>query len=418
MKFYIHHYYDVNLLNKFAHNTTNKVFNINKNVGEVKCEYKGHQLEFIFDPIINDNDDGYHILDFFATYFQCKFDEKFTGIRLTPTNQELPVIERFMELIAQKKGWIISILRTEKIINSEGFRLNSFAVIEEKILKLNEHIIITDNFFIDPYLERRYLNVNFVFTNTIFQWNELIGVRWFYEYSNIFSKLNPPYKMGFAIRSHKTNRKLLAKLLVGNTDIYVSQTDQLAGDYGENQPKYERLPDVHLNSMYGETDFDNLHNITLNKIETIDNQRIHTVGLDLFFRVFPMAKIQIMDESWAWTDTNFTSHYLSEKTIGLVLANIPFISTHSYPIYFLQKLLNLKPHPFIQNFQDIQGDAEKISEFIFDFLKDFDKNYQLCKDWTNECHIEFIKRIQSENSFLDLYIKGFKKEEKQYKSLF
>ena len=82
-----------------------------------------------------------------------------------------------------------------------------------------------------------------------------------------------------------------------------------------------------------------------------------------------MAKIQIMDESWAWTDTNFTSHYLSEKTIGLVLANIPFISTHSYPIYFLQKLLNLKPHPFIQDFQNIQGDAEKISSFIFEFLK-------------------------------------------------
>ena len=58
------------------------------------------------------------------------------------------------------------------------------------------------------------------------------------------------------------------------------------------------------------------------------------------------------------------------------------------------------------------------TEVVFDFLDDFDKNYELCKDWTNECHIEFLKRIQTENSFLDLYIKGFKKEEKQYKSIF
>ena len=321
-------------------------------------------------------------------------------------------------MIAEKTGWIISILRTEKIINSEGFGKKEFSIIEEKLLKLNKHIIVTDNFFIDPYLEKKYPNIYFVFTNTIFQWNELIGVRWFYEYANIFSKLNPPYKMGFAIRAHKDKRKLLAKLLVNNPDIYVSQTDQLTGKYGNNQPKYERLPEIHLNSMYGETDFDNLHNITLNKREVMDSQRINTVGLDLFFRVFPMAKVQIMDESWAWSHTNFKSHYLSEKTIGLVLANIPFISTHSYPIYFLQKLLNLRPHPFIQNFEDIQGDVEKVSEFIFEFLKDFDKNYELCRDWTNECHIEFVKRIQSENSLLDLCIKKFKKEEKQYKSIF
>jgi hypothetical protein len=418
MKFYIHHYYDVNLLNKFAHNTINKVFNINKNVGRVECEYNGQQLEFIFDPVINDNDDGYHILDFFATYFQCKYDKKFTEMELPTIYQEIPIINKFIELITQKKGWIVSILRTEKIINSEGFKLNSFALIEDKILKLNNHIIITDNFFIDPYLEKKYSNVNFVFTNTIFQWNELIGIRWFYEYANIFSKLNPPYKMGFAIRSHKKHRKLLAKLLADNPEIYVSQTDRLHGEYGKHQPVYERMPDIHLNSVYGETDFDNLHNITLNKMETVENQRIHTVGLDIFFRIFPMAKIQIMDESWAWSNTNFSSHYLSEKTIGLVLANIPFISTHSYPIYFLQKLLNVRPHPFIKDFQDMQGDVEKITKFIFDFLDDFDKNYELCKDWTNECHIEFLKRIQTENSFLDLYIKGFKKEEKQYKSIF
>ena len=91
-----------------------------------------------------------------------------------------------------------------------------------------------------------------------------------------------------------------------------------------------------------------------------------------------MAKMQLLDESWAWYSNNFKSQYLSEKTIGYVLANIPFISTHTYPLDILQSMLNLDKHPFYNQIQEVQGDTDKLAEFIKDFVKDFDKNYTIC----------------------------------------
>ena len=71
----------------------------------------------------------------------------------------------------------------------------------------------------------------------------------------------------------------------------------------------------------------------------------------MFFRVLPKAKMQILCESWSWDKREFSSPYLSEKTFAFILAGIPFISTHEYPLQILQKILDLPPHPFYEEFR-------------------------------------------------------------------
>jgi hypothetical protein len=82
-KIYIHHYYSKILFYKLAHNTTDKVFKLeNEKRGSVFCKYNGCEFEFVFNPEINDNDDGIHLIDFFAVLFQRNYDNKFHNINI------------------------------------------------------------------------------------------------------------------------------------------------------------------------------------------------------------------------------------------------------------------------------------------------------------------------------------------------
>ena len=437
MKIYIHHYYTEKLFFKIGHNTTNKVYNIENqinNKSELECEYKkkpfnhstpedglcatitadynNTKIEFIFNPEINDNDDGIHLIDFFAAFFQKDKDKKFkddnsqTKTDSVSNNIDVQFVKKIADLIENKNNWIVTFFRTEKCLNDEGFKHTLFPHLQTEFDRLKNHKIVTDNYFIDKNLDKKYKNLFFAFTNVMFQWNELIGIRWYYEYGNVFKNLNQPYKLGYAIRAHKINRVRLAKKLVEINGIIVSQTNELENDNG--QMPYERIHGTYLNSITGDTDFSDLNQIH-NQFFKI-GQVGPGLGLDLYFRILPMAKMQILDESWAWYSGNFKSQYLSEKTIGYVLANIPFISTHTYPLDILQSMLNLDKHPFYNQILEVQGDMDKLAEFIKKFIGDFDNNFIICKEWCDICHNKFMKKMNEENSLIDLIMSNFKSQ--------
>jgi len=424
MKIYIHHYYTDKLFFKIGHNTTNKIYNIDsfsdyERIGTITADYKNIKIEFIFNPEINDNEDGIHLLDFFAAFFQKDKDTKFQDnqsnnlleddnwqARTGPVTNSIDVqfVKKIADLIENKNNWIVTFFRTEKCLNDEGFKNTLFPNLQIEFDRLKNHKIVSDNYFIDTALHKKYKNLFFAFTNTIFQWNELIGIRWYYEYGNIFKNLNPPYKLGYGIRAHKINRVRLAKKLIGTEDIFISQTNELENDSG--QRPYERIDGTYLNSISGDTDFSDLNQIHNHFFKI--GQVGPGFGLDLYFRILPMSKMQLLDESWAWYPGNFKSQYLSEKTIGYVLANIPFISTHTYPLDVLQSMLNLDKHPFYNQIEEVQGNTDKLAEFIKEFVKDFDKNYTICKNWCDICHNEFMKKMNEENSLIELITSNFK----------
>jgi hypothetical protein len=117
-------------------------------------------------------------------------------------------------------------------------------------------------------------------------------------------------------------------------------------------------------------------------------------------RILPMSKMHILSETWDWKEGDFTSNYLSEKTYGFLLSNIPFISTHQYPLEVITEILNTPPHPFYNEIKNVNGNPGKFVLFVEEFMKNYETNRQLCINWSNGTHNKLISFMDNENSFL------------------
>jgi len=401
MKLYVHHYYNDLLFQKLFHNVKEKeIIEIDNEFGairDVTFKYREIDWRVIFNPEIND-EEGIHIIDFFGALRQRGQDKNFDGTQ-ERGSECFAIMERIAELIGDKKDWIVSIFRTEKLFikkDSTKVKLGGTEQIAEaelEILKLDNHQILTDNVFINDSVEKEYPNLHYPFTNIIFQWNEMVGIRWFYDYKNISEVINPKYKIGYSVRRHKPYRIQLAEKLLKIDDVFVSQTNSINEDISLTY--YQKIDGAYFNDIDSDIDFQNIR-----------VQQNLTIGFDFFLRILPMYKLQICDESWSDNTADFTSQYLSEKTIGLILAKVPFVCTHSYPYDCLDKLIKVRKHPFYEQSKKYQGNVNFFVNFIKEFLSDFDNNLKLCQDWVDECHNIFMERLHKENSMLDMLIES------------
>lgn len=408
-KIYVHHYYTKSLFYKLAHNTKNRIYNIQNEKGSVKCDYNDLQLEFVFHPDLNDNDDGYHLIDFLTILSQLNKDEKFSSIECFNKKKgedahrgkwgaewginDIPILKWIGDNLQHKKDWFICLFRTEKsYINYDGISYPPVQNLEVQINRLKNHTIVTDNCFINEIVETKYPNHNFALTNTIFEWNDLLSIRWYYEFKNIFDKLNPPYDLCFSMRYHKKHRINIINELarLGNDKIFLSRVDNCKNTEFFNYKN--QIANINYNITEGEDFAD------LTYIENIEHY------LDYLMRILPMAKLHVVSETWDWVTGDLTSNYLSEKTYGLLFANIPFITIHPYPLEIVSKILKIQPHPFYKEIKLIKSDSNKFSKFVSEFMKNYEHNYTLCKDWVNTAHSVLIKEINTKNSLLDLII--------------
>ena len=412
-KIYIHHYHTKSLFYKILHNTTHRVYRLNDSVGSIFCKYNDLDIEVVFDPILNDNADGHHILDFMSILYQFNRDTKFSEIKCINDKQhttahrgamgaefgvnDVPIMKWIADTLSDKSNWIIFSLRTEKsYIKYDGINYLGVLDLETQIERLKNHCLIDDNIFIDDEIKLKYPNSNFVLTNTIHQWNELLSIRWYYEFKNIFQKLNQPYDLCFSIRYHKRHRKdyMLKLSELNHPNIYLSRVDNCINTefkrYGDS---LKNIDNVNFNITNG----DNFDDLTI--VENIEHY------LDYLMRILPMAKMHILSETWDWT-SNISSGYLSEKTYGLILAGVPFISLHPYPLEMIHKILNIREHPFYKNSLQYKNKPELFIEFVKTFMDKFENNYKLCKEWTADCNEKLMHLVNNTNSFLNLLQDG------------
>jgi hypothetical protein len=404
---YIHHFYSKALFYKLAHNTTDRVFNIDgNNTGFVNVKYKGNDIKFIFNPIINYNEDGLHLVDFYTAFLQRYIDPTYKDIIKRNIITDNDFLIKVNELIKNQKNWIILFLRMEKITDKYEEKGNGYiSPLEQSIEQLKNHRIISDNIFLNDLIKFHYPNHFFCLTNTIFQWNEYISIRWHYEYKNIFEKLNQPYDLCFSLRHHKKNRtEILDKLSKLNDNrIYLSRVDNCRH---KTFDEYSNLFDKNVyNNITKGDDFEDL-----NVLDNIGEYKY----LDYMMRILPMAKMHVLSESWDFKRGDYASIYLSEKTYGFLLAKVPFIPTHPYPLDVIQTILDVDLYPFYNEIKSIMGCPEKFVEFVKIFMDDFDKNHKLSKNWIESVHMKLMEKINNENSLLDLISNNFN-EDKQNK---
>lgn len=408
-KIYVHHYYTKSLFYKLAHNTKNRIYNISNDTGSVKCKYGDLEIEFIFYPELNDNEDGYHLIDFLTILSQLNKDSKLFSINCFNKKKgedahrgkwgaewgvnDIPIMKWIADNLQSREKWIVCLFRTEKsFIKYDGINYPPVYDLEVQIDRLKNHIVVSDNCFINDIIEKKYPNHSFALTNTIFEWNDLLSIRWYYEYRNIFEKLNQPYELCFSMRYHKRHRIDIIKKLVllNNKKIFLSRVDNCKNT--EFFTYKNQIENINYNITQGEDFAD------LTYIENIEHY------LDYLMRILPMAKLHIVSETWDWVPGDLTSNYLSEKTYGLILAKVPFITIHPYPLEIITKILNTPLHPFYDEIKLIKSDANKFATFVNKFMENFDTNYSLCKEWIDLVHNKLVNEIENKNSLLDLLI--------------
>ena len=406
MKFYIHHFYSISLFYKLFHKTTNRRYELTNNIGSIFCRYEECDLQLVFNPILNDSTDGYHILDFLTCLEQINQDDKLKDIDCINRKEgdtshrgkwgaefginDIPIMKWIANTLESKSNWFIFLLRTEKsIIKYDGVNYPNVMDLEVQIDRLKNHFIISDNVIFNEFVKTKYPNHFFCLTNTIHQWNELLSIRWYYEFKNIFSKLNQPFDLCFSMRYHKRNRTNIINGLAKLNDdrIYLSRVDNCINkEFSIYSKQLEK--NINYNINKGD-DFDDI-----TWIENIEHY------LDYLMRILPMSKMHILSETWDWKQGDFTSNYLSEKTYGFLLANIPFISTHQYPLDVVTEILDTPPHPFYIEIKMVNGNPEKFVLFVEEFMKNYENNRQMCIDWSNNVHNKLMSFIDNENSFL------------------
>ena len=84
---------------------------------------------------------------------------------------------------------------------------------------------------------------------------------------------------------------------------------------------------------------------------------------------------------------------------------MPFLTTHTYPLDCIQKMFNVNKHPFYNDIKEIQGNPNRLVNFIKYFLQNYDDNVLKLRNYTQEVHEILINRLRNENSLLEKILK-------------
>lgn len=393
-KFYIHHSYDKNLFYKFFHNTNS----IHTDGDIITFYYNKNRYEVIFSENIHDNSDGYHLIDFIT-------------LKNKTNLSTLDTYKKVNEILKDKQNWIVSIFLAEKILLLSSIEENIYNDEHEVYLYeiLDKNIILTDNTIIrNPNKKIITDRFHYCFTNSIFNWNDIMNLRWFYEFKQIFEKLNFDFKIGFSVRRLKQNRLDILKGLdkLNNKNLFLQITNflyQIPEHTNDTintsiNDIIKKHSNIKLNDISGKFHFDDLNLLS---------SWNYGIDYDLFFRYLSKAQIQILDESWSNSTSNFKIQYLSEKTLGYILSNVPFIPTHPYPLEIIHSVFDINQYPFYEDIKKCKKNPKKFVEFIKSFMDDYDSNYLILKEWSDSLHTSFIYKMYNENSFLDKIEKNF-----------
>jgi hypothetical protein len=394
IKIYLHHRYSDYLFKTLGHHSEIIEKNINGDgEGNILFKYKNDLWEFIFNKEVNYNIDGYHLIDVGEVYMSIRRgdDIKFNNIQFTDSYYEniYRILVNINDYISRGGKWIITFFLGEKLFFDD---INSANPIYEKLNaqmhKFTKHKLFTDNI---PY-NTKIKNHIFPLSSVVMFWYFRTKLLLYKEYGNLHQIIPHTYLWGYHIKRHRHRRLEIGRLL-DKSKVFVSQTDWndvLVPDFKNLFEKSNITPidGAYYNNLVGDNDFDNKFNgyIEADKI-----------GFDLFFSLLPKGRGVIIDETWG-DSFNFKIQYLSEKTYGMILAKIPFITTSLYPLDLIRFAIGGDYHPYYDKIKSLETNTQKLVEWI-NSLEDVD--IQRCQSWVNDIHDLLYSSIYQTNHFLE-----------------
>ena len=417
MKFFVYHNFSWGIVYFLSHNLRDK--NINQSKNYVSGFYNNTFVEFYFNSFseleYSELSNGYHVIcreEAVKKWFHLEQLSTFQDKIGFPEclKYEYQVLLKNLEF--HDKKWILFWnfgenqfvhIRNTKIQFSKELKL---------LKKLSDSTLFFSDNHIDSNSEYNIIPPNNLLkslTNDIFMWNYYAEITWANEFKNVFKYLSPPYKLCTSFRSPKPHRVDICKKL-GNKnldEVYITyssmffekrtgETDRswITINYDETYNELMNIPNLNINKVgfYSESDFENLN---------ISGNNKSYMEIDYYFRILSKAKVQLLDETHSYVSDKEIPMNLSEKTYILLLANIPFISTHHYPFDLIKKHILDIDYPYYDDMVRISNNTDALVEFIDYFISNFDEMYPKIKEYTDKVHVELQRRIKNENSFLE-----------------
>ena len=417
MKFYVYHNFNYGIVFFLCHNLKNRI--IDEENGYVYGFYNDVKVEFYFQSFSNfsyeELSKGYHVIhreEAVKKWFYIKDFAKYQNQLGFPDCLKAEYHTLFESINFDEQKWILFWNFGE----NKFVHLNDADLARNRELKLlrnlsDKSILFSDNYIKENTKYSKIINSKKLIkslTNDVFMWNHLAQVTWASEFSNIYKNLSPPNNICISFRSYKPHRfeiiEKLSKLNLKNVHLSYSSAlferfkgtiDKTWGiNYDEKYDKLKSIENVNLNNVgfHSDIDFKNV-NIAGNKYAYME--------LDYYFRILPQAKIQLLDETHSYISDESIPMNLSEKTYILLLANIPFISTHHYPLDLIREHILDLEHPYYSKIKKISNNVDELVKFIEYFNTHFDRLYPKLKEWTNKVHIALLNKMENENSFLE-----------------
>ena len=417
MNFFVYHSFNLGLIHFLCHNVSDRI--IDESLKKVTGTYNNINLTFYFNSFSDLPyevlSDGYHIV--------CREEAVKKWFYL----QDMNLFQKrigFPECLKYEYQLLNSNLEfhDKKWILFWNFGENKFVHIQNKDLDhnkelrlirklVNNTIFISDNYINEnsPFSQINPNKLIKTLTNDVYMWNYYARITWANEFKEVFKYLTPPHKICISFRSAKPHRiEICEKLGTKNLkDVFISYSSAFfeirkgEEDRSWNEIKYDEtynrlknIPNLNINKVgsFSETDFENLN---------VSGNRESYMEFDYYFRILSKGQIQLLDETHSYVDDAELPMNLSEKSFILLLANIPFISTHSYPLDLIKiHILDLE-YPYYNEIKEVNNNTDKLISFIETLLENFDEMYPKIKEWTDKVHIELQKRIRTENSFLE-----------------
>lgn len=417
MNFFVYHTFNIGLVHFLCHNISNRTIDDVEKI--VTGYYNNTKVVFYFNSFSDISYDvlkeGYHVI--------CREEAVKKWFHLEDMNTYHNKIG-FPECLKYEYSLLNSKLEfhDKKWIMFWNFGENKFVHIRNKELSHNRELklirkLVDNTIFIsDNYINKNspYSKINpdkliKTLTNDVFMWNYYAQITWANEFKLLYKNLNAPYKLCVSFRSAKPHRVDICEKL-GNRnlkDVYISyssaffelrkgKTDHSWDEieYDDTYSRLSKIPNLNINKVgtFSETDFENL-NVAGNNSSYME--------FDYYFRILSQGKIQLLDETHSYVDDVDLPMNLSEKTYILLLANIPFISTHHYPLDLIKKHILDLEHPYYYDIKSISNNPTKLVDFIEKLINNFDEMYPKIKEWTTQIHNELHRRVMNENSFLE-----------------